>query len=698
MSVFADLAAGKGRSDLGTDLQQRLAQLQAESSTLRANSAQLQSQIDHLCQSRDTYLRDLQRAEKHLDKQKMEFDKERAEWRTQREASGATNKPVANGSGHSTPNARTSEPEPSPATPAAASNATNAPPSAETTERIAVLEQLAGSRLQELETLREQHVAANKELDRLKLQAHHPPESQLRESPFFQVYLTQLSAQAARADTLQARFESAEQKLDQLRDANLEFRDAVVAEARTEVETLRQQLGKKDTDLARLRGQRDEMNAELLERRTRESEKSRFAEEVEALCTARQERISFLTSEVRRLKGKLASHDGAEGFLAFLKGDGGIDGDYVKSLEEQLVAAKDKTGALTAQIESLASGDAAAAEMAVRTELAEAKRSLSKYQRVLGSADVADDVKQLAERLQEAITSKSQLELKLSESEASTDALYAEVEGLSKQWETLEQTLRTKVFELKDGELRMARLSTEKAKADNKFFQAMRAKEAIEAECKTAQRSVDKQLKLLERARDVERALTAQIVSVDLLLFSMRGGRAFGLTESQGATGKGHDVTQERGARIADAARHCHLGEAPARAPPAAKPGCACRSSAACEHARARSCCRQGGTHQVARRGRCHQALARQAAPEARIAHVGERGGQCVGTGIADPRGARKAAGECEWEMEDRPIRRGIQGHAKTDEMVLATCCHLVHPRVCGRSLRPDRVYRVVGI
>jgi len=41
----------------------------------------------------------------------------------------------------------------------------------------------------------------------------------------------------------------------------------------------------------------------------------------------------------------------------------------------------------------------------------------------------------------------------------------------------------------------------------------MRAKEAVDAECKAAQRSVDKQLKLLERAQEVERGLNAQLVS-----------------------------------------------------------------------------------------------------------------------------------------------------------------------------------------
>ena len=44
----------------------------------------------------------------------------------------------------------------------------------------------------------------------------------------------------------------------------------------------------------------------------------------------------------------------------------------------------------------------------------------------------------------------------------------------------------------------------------------MRAKETIEAENKTFQRSIEKQAKLLERAQEVERSLNTQIVSVEI--------------------------------------------------------------------------------------------------------------------------------------------------------------------------------------
>ena len=60
---------------------------------------------------------------------------------------------------------------------------------------------------------------------------------------------------------------------------------------------------------------------------------------------------------------------------------------------------------------------------------------------------------------------------------------------------------------------RYARINTEKAKSDNKFYQVSQSKDHLEQEVKAAHRTADKQLKLLEKARDVEKGLQAQIVS-----------------------------------------------------------------------------------------------------------------------------------------------------------------------------------------
>lgn len=94
----------------------------------------------------------------------MEFDKEREEWRTLRESSVIA-KPVANGSGHSTPNARASE-APPPEAPAPVSGGVAT--SLETEQRAIELERLAESRLKQLEALRGEHTSLSQEVDSLK--------------------------------------------------------------------------------------------------------------------------------------------------------------------------------------------------------------------------------------------------------------------------------------------------------------------------------------------------------------------------------------------------------------------------------------------------------------------------------------------------------------------------------------------------
>lgn len=79
---------------------------------------------------------------------------------------------------------------------------------------------------------------------------------------------------------------------------------------------------------------------------------------------------------------------------------------------------------------------------------------------------------------------------------------------------SLQAQVNAKAYDVKDVEARLARLATEKAKADNRYFQAMRHKDGLEAECKATHRTVEKQSKALDREREAQAASQAQIVSV----------------------------------------------------------------------------------------------------------------------------------------------------------------------------------------
>jgi E3 ubiquitin-protein ligase BRE1 len=235
-----------------------------------------------------------------------------------------------------------------------------------------------------------------------------------------------------------------EKKLDELRSHNLEFKESILAESKAEGDALRQQITLKNQDLTRLRGQRDEMNAELLERRSREAEKMRFVEEVEVLAKAREDRIGYLIGEVKLLRSSAAARDGSTGYLAWLKREEGVDGDYIKDLEakyrsvsnmgedQPVLTSSDTQIRLEAYIAEqqnakaangdVKGGSAACDVGSVKADLEVTKAALDKYERVFGpNPSVAEDVKQLAQKLRVAEDERERLKLELSTAEDVSD-------------------------------------------------------------------------------------------------------------------------------------------------------------------------------------------------------------------------------------------------------------------------------------
>ena len=103
---------------------------------------------------------------------------------------------------------------------------------------------------------------------------------------------------------------------------------------------------------------------------------------------------------------------------------------------------------------------------------------------------------------------------------------------MSTAWETLDRQLKSKIFDLANIEDRLAKSSVEvrrtpgssilltevpsqqKAKSDNKYYAAMRDKEAIEAERKNLARTLEKQGKAVDHFTELEKQLETQKVIV----------------------------------------------------------------------------------------------------------------------------------------------------------------------------------------
>ncbi|KAG1865769.1 BRE1 E3 ubiquitin ligase-domain-containing protein [Suillus subalutaceus] len=300
-----------------------------------------------------------------------------------------------------------------------------------------------------------------------------------------------------------------------LQSSRTQFEEETRASAQQVNQELKVVLAKRDADLTRLRDQRELLHAELNELRSRENIKYQSSRELKALAESRAERITQLESEVRRHKAKLAAHAGNEDLMKHFW-EGKVDDlQYVDGLRRKLLETESKLTALQQSMSTIREEqpDIArhiASEAATREELAAVTTELSRYRSLLGepSSDLARQLQAKEDELQK-------MRLLAEQHQQAEDAIYAEVERLSGAWEALDGQLKNKVVSLTAAEEKIAKSAHEKAKADNKYFAAMRDRESVEIERKNAIRNLEKQAKVVERLADSEKNLQQQIGHLD---------------------------------------------------------------------------------------------------------------------------------------------------------------------------------------
>lgn len=319
---------------------------------------------------------------------------------------------------------------------AAAATAAAAAASAAAADELASLRDVAQARELALVALRSELVAAKQAAATLETQLQALPEERIVAHAAYHALQAKLSFLQQEAERAWQDRALVEQENAELREFRVEFQRQTTTQAHTHSEELQKQLKARDADIVRLRGQRDELNAELLERRARETVKFQQADEVKALLAAREERIAALQLETQRLQQEAASR-----------------------------AAADEGGA----------GDAA-----------------------------------------------EPLLKKLNAANASSAALCDEIDRLSAAYDQLDKQASQRVSQVERLEEKILRLTTEKAKADNKYFAAMRAKDALEAEMRALARSAERQAKVMERFQDTEKGLQLQLTQAEKEMSALR--------------------------------------------------------------------------------------------------------------------------------------------------------------------------------
>jgi len=419
-----------------SQLQERCAGLAGEVSSLKHALQQVQEQW-HTSQERVERLQELLRtAERRVDRLQSSSVREVEDPQGVHAVAAAQASP-APAPGNVAPTESAPKAESPAADDSAARADTAASELAAARDELTTLRELAHTRERALADVRQELLEARQGAAALQLKLQSLPNDRVQSHPAYhavQAEMVFLQQEAARLREVAA---AAERENAGMREFRLEFQHQTTTQANTHSDELQKQIRLRDADIVRLRGQRDDLNAELLERRARESVKFTQVDEAKALMAQKEEQVAVLQSQATRLKTELAA----------LRGD-----------------------AATVQ----ASGAAPAPE-----------------------ADATS------------------LRLQLQAANASSAALCDEVDRLSAAYEELEKQAETRMAGLAKLEDKVLRLTTEKSKADSKYFAAMRAKDALEAEKRALARSAERQTKVIERYMDTEKGLQAQLVQAE---------------------------------------------------------------------------------------------------------------------------------------------------------------------------------------
>ncbi|KIM91914.1 hypothetical protein PILCRDRAFT_809908 [Piloderma croceum F 1598] len=382
-----------------------------------------------------------------------------------------------------------------------------------------VWQELAKTRENKIIELEQETAVLRDEINILRLELKHPSHDVIAESPSYKIILAHASKLEYTINESGDELPRLKDELVQLRSTRKEWEESILAAADTSKEELRSQFARKEADNLRLRDQREQLTAEVNERKHKDNVKMASLDELKGLAASRSERIAVLESELKRHKAQLAANVGNEDLLQFFLGDNSNNLSYVADLKKRVADAEARAASLE---QSLSRFDEdhpevrqhITAEAEARQQLADVTKQLEKYQSVYGdSSSLPPDVQQLSEQLQRQEAEVLRLRLLDKQRGEAETSLYAELDKLSAAWEALDRQVKNKVFDLTAMEERLQKMGHDRGKSENKFYAAMRDKEAIENERKNLSRNLEKQAKMIEKLQESEKGLT-QLVGV----------------------------------------------------------------------------------------------------------------------------------------------------------------------------------------
>ncbi|KAF8518778.1 hypothetical protein JB92DRAFT_2901673 [Gautieria morchelliformis] len=341
-----------------------------------------------------------------------------------------------------------------------------------------------------------------------------PSVETLQKSPLYESLIQRLQIWKNDAESHKQKCAELTPQVDQLRERQEDFKEKLIADYNVRYDEQKSLIIKRDHENVRLREQRDALQAEVNEIKTRGAEKKSTAQ-FQILLQSRADRIAALELESKRLKSQLAANAGEDYLLEL------ILGEKLKDLPERLQACERKLEALHSSLSTLDHDHPDVAqhirsESEAREALAVALGRLERFDSMFGpGSGLPPDQEAMAKQLREKDELLRVTHLQQKQEQVTSNDLFSEIERLSAAWEALDRQNKAKVFDMDAMDVKLQKMAGEKAKADNKYFGAMRQKEAAEAERKACSRTLEKLQKTVDRFTEAEKGYASKMANLE---------------------------------------------------------------------------------------------------------------------------------------------------------------------------------------
>ncbi|KAK4054643.1 E3 ubiquitin-protein ligase bre1 [Microbotryomycetes sp. JL221] len=526
-------------ADLETKCRTLLQQTQTSQESLRI----LKIQHDNLVKQLETTVEQLVRAEKRLDRFKSKtLNKVEANLLTRQSSSQQQQQqqqqqqrdhvdsprpitPRAETGGSDQLKLEEGEVAPSPTTMTTFAQDHNNELTTTNNEQLTELQTLLDARTLELQQLRQDQLNLKKEFQHLQFKLKELPDDVVRDSVPCRVLSSHVQHLMSEMELKRTELERLSKEADGFREQQETFRVKTMKEAKDQLDEMQKRLNLKEADLSRIRAQREDLKTETTQLRSKDWDKMKFVEALKTLNTSQTERLKAYSSQVKRLRMQVAA---AEGDLTMVETFSQTDEqDLVNDLRQRLKTAEELMLAVRDQLTNYIKGGGPSAESLAkseeqaRLELSETKSKLLKFQKLFNCSDNDNDdatnveLSDVVKRLQQSEDKVKVMEAQLKSGAEASNMLYSEIERLSLAWSTLEEQNSTQVWNLTHTEEKIQKLTIEKTKADNKYFAAMREKEALSAENVVLTKLAEKQQKAITSANDLQDSLRQQLLAAE---------------------------------------------------------------------------------------------------------------------------------------------------------------------------------------